>query len=198
MSLKNFIKENFVLAVGLTLPMLLILAFMVFSSLPQTLSDPPKYDMVFSSMEYSNNNSLPVTLNLVVKDGTLKAQYVKVNQPSYNGWRKLYLYEAKTQTVRELPFGFPEDMDQITGTREETVEATKNMRLDTRLQSPDGYELSYDGYSRSGLFNEVFWGGSYSREPRLRKGASSVRLATSDGRTYFYYGNIAFIGWVLP
>jgi hypothetical protein len=49
-------------------------------------------------------------------------------------------------------------MEQIEGTREETVEATKNLKLDTTLQSPDGYELAYDGYSHSGLLNDVFLG----------------------------------------
>ena len=37
----------------------------------------------------------------------------------------------------------------------------------------DGYELSHDNGSRSGLINEIFWGGSYSNEYRLRKGSSN-------------------------
>ena len=69
------------------------------------------------------------------------------------------------------------------------------MKLDTTLRSPDGYELSYDGYSHSGLLNEVFWGGGYSSEPRLKKGSSSVRLTTGDGRTAFSYNGVEFVGW---
>ena len=190
--------------VGLALPVLLIIGFMLASNLPQVLSNPPKYDLVFSTTDYPPNASnIPVSVRLVVKDGVLKAQYVRTgrapNYPynSYNSWKKLYVYEAKPQKVRQLTFGFPTDMDTIEGTKEETVEATKDMRLDTTLQSPDGYELSYDDYSHSGLLNEVFWGGGggYGREPRLKKGSSSVRLATSDGRTYFSYGSVEFVGW---
>jgi hypothetical protein len=197
---KSFIKDNFVLVVGLTLPVLLIVGFMVASNLPQGLSDPPKYDLVFSTTDYPPNaNNIPVSVRLVVKDGVLKAQYVRTamgpNNYSYNSWKKLYIYDAKSQKVRQLTFGFPVDMENITGTREETVDATKDMKLETTLQSPDGYELSYDGYSHSGLLNEMFWGGGYSHEPRLKKGGSSVRLATSDGSSPFYYGNIEFIGW---
>ena len=198
---KSFFKENFVLLVGLALPVLLIVGFMLASSLPQVLSDPPKYDFVFSTTDYPPNaNSIPVSVRLVVKDGVLKAQYARTgvtpgNYP-YNSWKKLYIYEAKPQKVRQLTFGFPTDMDKIEGTKEETVEATKDMRLDTTLQSPDGYELSYDGYSRSGLLNEVFWGGGrYSSEPRLKRGSSSVRLTTGDGRTYFSYSSVEFVGW---
>lgn len=196
----HFIKKNFALIMGLGLPVLLMAVFFIASTLPQTLSDPPKYDMVFSTQDYSSGTALPVGVNFMVKDSVLKAQYIKLPQPgSYNTWRKLYVYESKTQKVRELPFGLPADVDQITGTREDTVDATKDMKLDTTLESPDGYTLSYDGYSHSGLMNGLFWGGGgYSNESRLRKGSSSVKIASADGRTSFYYGQIQFIGWVKP
>jgi hypothetical protein len=196
---RRFFKENFVLIVGLTLPMLLIAGFLLASRIPQALANPPQYDFVFSTTEYPPNaNNIPVSVRLVVKDGVLNAQYVRTIVPPgtypYNVWKKLYVYEAKSQKVRQLTFGFPADMDKIEGSRNEIVEATKAMKLDTTLQSPDGYELSYDGYSHSGLLNEVFWGGGYSHEPRLRKGASGVRLTTGNGQTYF--NSIEFVGWV--
>jgi hypothetical protein len=202
MSGKNFFKENFVLIVGLTLPVLLMIGFMVASSLPQKMADPPKYDLVFSTTDYRNNSGgIPVTVQLVVKDGVLKAQYTRVVPPPAgyysNNWKKLYVYEAKTQKVRELPFGLPEDMDKIVGMREETVDATKDMKLDTTLTSPDGYELSSNRYGHHGLVNGIFWGwdGS-SNETRIRKGSSSVPLSTGDSRTSFYYGSVEFVGWV--
>ena len=112
---KRFFKENFVLVVGLALPVLLIVGFMLASSLPQVLSDPPKYDLVFATTEYPPNASnIPVSVRLVVKDGVLKAQYVRTSAPpggyAYNTWKKLYVYEAKPRAVRELAFGVPADM----------------------------------------------------------------------------------------
>lgn len=199
---QSFFKKNFVLIVGLSLPVLLIVGFMVATNLPQTLSDPPKYDFVFSTTDYPPNaNNIPVSVRLVVKDGVLKAQYVRTavtpGAYPYNSWKKLFIYDSKLGKVRQLTFGFPADMEQIEGTKEETVEATKDLKLDTTLQSPDGYELSYDGYSHSGLLNDVFWGGGgYSNEPRLKKGSSSVRLS-GDGRNSFLYGSVEFVGWAV-
>jgi hypothetical protein len=201
---RNFFKDNFVLVVGLALPVVLIIGFLIASNVPQVLSDPPQYDLVFSTTDYPPNaNNIPVSVRLVVKDGVLKAQYARTavapGSYPYNTWKKLYIYEANRQKVRQLTFGFPADIDAITGTKEETVDATKDMKFDTTLQSPDGYELSYDGYSRSGLLNEVFWGGGgYGREPRLKKGSSTVRLTTGDSNTYFSYGDLQFIGWAIP
>jgi hypothetical protein len=201
MTARRFFSENFVLIVGLPLPVLLMIGFMVFATLPQAVSDPPRYDLVFSTSDFNaGQGNLPVSVNFVVRDGKLHAQYVAYNPPgSYgNPWRKLYRYDAATQKVRQLSFGYPQDMNDITGTREEIVAATQDLTLDTTLEAPDGYQLSYEGYSRSGLFNDLFLGGGYSNEPRLRRGASSVGLATDDSNTAFYYGDVQFIGWVTP
>jgi len=197
----RFIKENFVLVVGLALPVLLMIAFMIFATLPQKLSDPPQFDLVFSTSDFNTApGNLPVSVNFVVRDGKLKAQYVAYDPPGSSGnhWRNLYLYEAGTAKVRQLTFGYPQDMENITGTREDEVEATQGLTLDTTLQAPDGYQLSYEGYSRSGLFNDLFWGGGYSNEPRLSKGSSSLRLALDDSNTHLYYGDVQFLGWVTP
>ena len=192
MSFKNFVRENLVLVTGITLPILLMFFFMLSTLIPQTLSDPPQYDLVFYTDDYSGRSSVPVNVNFTVKDGTLTAQYTANKKDVYHySWRKLYLFDAKTQTTRELPFPIPDVNNRDRWN--ETVEATKDLKLDTTLQAPDGYELSYEGYSRSGLINDLFWGGSGSREVRLRKGASSLRLGNHET---FYYYSVHFIGWV--
>ena len=200
MAFKEFVKANLVLVVGLALPIVLMAGFLVASGLPQRLADPPKYSLVFAVTDFSQGVSgIPVSVSFVVQDGVLKAQYIKLPpQPTgyvNNAWKKLYLYDAATQKVRELSFGFPPNMDAIEGTVVETVDATRPMRLDTTLQSPDGYELSRDNGSRSGLLNEIFWGGGYSNEYRLRKGSSSIRLPLAAGNVP--YGSVEFVGWVM-
>lgn len=199
MAFKEFVKANLVLVVGLTLPIVLMAGFLLASGLPERTADPPKYSLVFSVTDVSQGAAaIPVSVRLVVQDGVLKAQYTKLPpQPTgyvNNVWKKLYLYDAATQKVQELSFGFPPNMDAIEGTVVETVNATRTMRLNTTLQSPDGYELSHDNGSRSGLINEIFWGGSYSNEYRLRKGSSSVRLPLASGNVA--YASVEFVGWV--
>ena len=199
MAFKEFVKANLVLVVGLALPIVLMAGFLVAAGLPERLGDPPKYSLVFAMTDFSQGPSgIPVSVRLVVQDGVLKAQYTKLlPQPTgyvNNAWKKLYLYDAATQKVRELSFGFPSNMDAIEGTVVEVVDATRTMQLNTTLQSPDGYELSRDNASRSGLINEIFWGGSYSNEYRLRKGGSSIRLPLASAN--IPYGTIEFVGWV--
>ena len=199
MAFKEFVKANLVLVVGLALPIVLMAGFLVASGLPQRIADPPKYSLVFAVTDFSQGVSgIPVSVSFVVQDGVLKAQYIKLApQPTgyvNNAWKKLYLYDAATQKVRQLSFGFPPNMDAIEGTVVEVVDATRTMRLNTTLQSPDGYELSRDYGSRSGLINEIFWGGGYSNDYRLRKGNSSIRLPV--GSNTIPYGAVEFVGWV--
>ena len=197
---KNFFKDNFVLVVGLALPVVLMIGFMIAASVPKTLSNPPKYDVVFWASDYQYNKSLPVTVNLVVKDGTLKAQYTKVADPKYpnNSWVKLYRFSVKDQTVEELSFGYPDDMDSITGTREDTVEATKNLKLNTKQPSPDGFEFTYENYRHGGLVNEVLFGFGGSRgDLRLRNGPNSVIIKSPNNTTSFSSYNAQFLGWVV-
>ena len=199
-SIRDFVKANMVLLVGLTLPVLLVAGFLIASNLPQRLGEPPRYGLVFAVADFSPaSQGIPVSVRLVVRDGSLTAQYVRTAPvPSgyvSNPWKKLYLYDAATQRVRELPFGLPSDINAIEGTREEVVEATRGLKLATTLRAPDGYELTYGRGSRSGLLNDIFWGGGYSNEPRLQKGGSSYPLLNRQGA--YSYASAEFVGWVV-
>jgi hypothetical protein len=198
MPVAKFVKDNLVLVVGLTLPVLLMAGFLLASALPGRMADPPRHDLLFSTSEYPNP-PIPITVRLVVKDQVLTAQYTRLPVPAGgypNGtWKKLYRYQASSGTVRELSFGFPADMDSVTGTREEVVEAAKGLRLDTTRQAPDGYELAFGDRRGGGLLLEIF-GGSRDYEPRLRKGGRSVAIPPLDGQPPFGYNGIEFVGWV--
>lgn len=200
MSAGKFVRENAVLLAGILLPVILMLGFLFASAMPQSLADPPQYDLVFFVDDYSSTTAgnIPVTVKLVVKDGTLTAQYAPVTSATaYGTWKKIYRYEAATRTVREIPFGFPADATSITSLREEPVRGLENVRLDTRLQAPDGYELAADEYRGDGLIGELFWRGGSGR-PRLRNGAGSVALELASDTQPYGYDNLQFLGWVVP
>jgi hypothetical protein len=196
-SIREFVKANLVLMVGLALPIVLMAGFLVASALPQHVGEPPKYSLVFATTDFSpSSQGIPVSVRLVVRDGVLHAQYVRTPQPNMyasNAWKKLYLYDASSRRVRELSFGLPSDISAIDGSRDEIVDATRGLKLDTTLRAPDGYELAYGRSSRSGLLNEIFWGGGATPEPRLDHGNSSYPLPIAQGA----YFSPEFIGWVI-
>lgn len=190
----KFVKDNLVLVVGVTLPLLLMAGFLAVSALPGSLAEPPKFDLLFSSTEYPPM-PVPVGVRFMVKDGVLVAQYTKPpGQSNVGVWKKLFLYEAASRRVRPLALGFPADIAAIETTREEPVASAAGLRVDSTLQSPDGYELAFGDRRGGGLLLELF-GGSRGYEPRLRNGSRSMPLPPVAGEP-FLYGAVEFVGWV--
>jgi hypothetical protein len=66
--MKNFIKENLVLVIGLTLPLLIILLFFVATVIPKSMGTPSQYEMLFTTMKYDYQNKPDYLLDFSVKD----------------------------------------------------------------------------------------------------------------------------------
>jgi hypothetical protein len=196
---KSFVRDNLVLIVGLTLPVLMMAGFLAASTLSRSLTDPPKHDLVFAVSDYSLRPAAPVSVRLIVDRDLLKAQYTtlpaQVGGSASTEWKKLFIYDAPSRTVRELPFDVPGDAAAIQGTRVDVVDSTKALRLSPSRISPDGYELVYPDGSGGGLFTELFFARRSRYTPRLKKGGSSVPLVLSEVQAY--QGQPAeFVGWV--
>lgn len=196
MKIGKTVQNNILIIAGIGLPALVMIAFMVATLVPSPIGNPPKYNLVFAVQDYSSTNQSPLNVHFVVKDKTLYAQYTPNNRNQYYRWKKLYLYDAKTQKIKQLSFGFPANLDKIKGMKEAVVDATKDLKLDTTLEAPDGYQLMQRCYRHStGLFGELFLG-SRSNYPCLKKNGNGIPLMNNDGRRYYYPGQVQFIGWV--
>lgn len=196
MALKNFIKENFVLAVGITLPVLLIALFFVASVLPRSMATPPQYEMVFSTLPYNNyQNKRSYTVNFAVKDNVLKARVYKnkkENANSYNPNPKLWVYDGKTKNVREIPY----DFETVNDGEEVIVDGLKNAKIDSAKKAPDGYEFENAGHRSGSLATEMF-GGNYNTTARVIKGAVAFKIPLEKRNRYGIYGDMQFLGWII-
>lgn len=101
--MKSFIKENLVLVIGLTLPLLLIVLFFAAMVLPKSMGTPPQYEMLFTTVRYEYQNSPDYLLDFAVKNQqlTVKAQKNDNKDRNYN-IKRLMAYDGKTETVREI------------------------------------------------------------------------------------------------
>ena len=192
---KNFIKENLVLVIGMTLPVLLIVVFFAASVLPKMMGTPPQYDMLFSTSRYDHQTAQPFNIEFVVKDGVLKARVIKNDkaQQNYNR-RQLMVYNGRTDSIKEIDFD-TKNMVDAENRAEIVVEETKFMNIDTSNKAPDGYEFDGPTYRSGGLVTELFSGGYRNQGYRVKKGGAGYKLPNT-GRDYYY--DIQFIGWVVP
>ena len=197
--MKSFFRENPTIAFGLGLPLLLVVAFLLFSGIPSLLVDPPQYDVIYATDYYNNANGVQVA----VVNQKVQAVY----QGGVQGYQKprLWRYNPKTGAVKEIALILPPGLLPA-GQKLSPDEATKNtpieipdlagLTVDSSSIAPDGYEFSagprgYSGDVFTGLFNSS----RYRNEAVLTKKGRSIRLPNASNRSYSYYTH--FVGWVV-
>ena len=193
--MKSFIKENLVLVIGLTLPLLLIVLFFVATVIPKAMGTPPQYEMLFTTVRYDYQNTRDYFLDFAVKNQqlTVKVQKNENKDRNYNV-KKLMAYDGKTETVREIAIDVAKTAGASNGA-EVILEETKNMTIDTSSVSPDGYALDGPNYGGGGLMGGVFGGGYRNSGFRLKKGSVGYKIPNEQQN--YYYNQVQFIGWVI-
>lgn len=196
MALKKILKENLVLAMGIGLPVLLVILFFLTSVLPKSLAEPPQHDLLFSVLRYDYQTASPTNFDFVVRDGVLYARVGKTDSQNINRYhRRLVRYDAQTESVREIPYDLAGIADAPEGT-EILVEATGDLTIDPSSKAPDGYTFESASYSGGGLVSELFFGGYRNQGYRIVKGKAAYRIPSTFGDNY-YAGNVQFIGWAV-
>ena len=195
MTLKDFIKENFVLVVGLTLPVFLVVLFFVASILPRLMATPPQYEMLFTEVGYDNQSQSPYNVDFFIKGGILKAHVWKnAQQNAMVNKKKLMAYDGKTQSVREIPYDLSKTGDMPNQT-EIILDEFKNMKVDSSSKAPDGYEFESGGYGSEGMVMDLFGGAYRSQTARVTKDAAVFKI--HDNGNNYYANNIQFLGWII-
>lgn len=190
--MKNFIKENLVLIIGLTLPVLLIILFFAASVIPKSMGTPPQYEMLFTVQQYTNQSKPEFEIDFSVKNKQLVIKTQKIDDKNNNyNTKKLMAYNGKTETTREIAI----DAAKFADGAEVIVEETKNFIIDTSIVSPDGYVLEGRQYNNSGLVGGLFGGGNNNSGYRLKKG--SIGYKVPNQQPDYYYNQLQFIGWVI-
>jgi hypothetical protein len=193
--MKNFIKENLVLVIGLSLPILLIVIFFLATVVPKSFGTPPQYELLFTTLKYEYENSPVYLVHFKVVNHQLVAKVRKNDDKNRNyNSKKLMAYNAKTETVREITIDLAkaaeagDDNDVI-------LDETKDLKVDASVVSPDGYQLEGSNYGNSGLVGGLFGGGNRNSGYRIKKGAVAYKVETTQPN--YYYNDFKFVGWVV-
>ena len=192
--MKNWIKENLVLVIGLSLPILLIVIFFLATVLPKSFSTPPQYEMLFTTLKYEYENSPVYLVDFKVVNHQLMAAVKKNDDKARNyNSKKLMAYNPKTETVREITIDLAKAAEAKTN--EVLLAETKDLKIDASMVSPDGYQLDGARYSSNGLIGGLFGGGNLNSGYRLKKGAAAYKVQISQPD--YYYSDFKFVGWVV-
>ncbi|MBP7758967.1 MAG: hypothetical protein KA099_02550 [Alphaproteobacteria bacterium] len=191
--MKGFLKEHFVLIIGISLPLILSLVFFASANFRFETIPPPQYPVVFAQdFYYRNNPEYPYKL-AVNEEKTLELRYTPSSAENAANWQvpQIYLYDPKTKRVERI------DLPEITPGEKSTqpVAALKTRKVDTALTSPDGFTFRSEYRGSGNLMTEVF-GGGHSGRNRIVLSKDGVDFPIKVEAPY-YYGQGELIGWVV-
>jgi hypothetical protein len=195
MSLKNMVKQNLVLVMGMTLPLVLIVLFFIASVLPKSMGTPPQYEMLFTTTKYEGQPP-DYLYDIVIRDKQLMVK-VRKNDHKERGYQstRLMAFDGRTEMVREIPLDIG-NAGEVAGGEPVPLPSAQGWKIDTTSASPDGYVLDAPRYGGGNLLGGLFGVGYRDNEYRLKKGGIGYRIPTTQPG-YYYYGQMQFIGWVL-
>ena len=184
----KFLKENWVLCVGFSLPLLLTLLFFISTQITLSSIDPPRYSVVFyEDLNYARTND---PYRLVVKGHQLYFQYFPLTEENnYQKWTKprLFVYNPVTDTKQQIELPSVGDplikVDQL-------VQGLPPKKLTTLEQSPDGYIFDKQYRSDGNLMTYMFGGSRSYRDVLLINDSYSVKIPNVKRN------HARFVGWL--
>lgn len=188
----NWIKENLVLVAGVSLPVLLILFFMLAKVIPEKAVADPKHKAVIALQSYNSGYNF----SFKVKDGKLNVTYTAPKDVYDNGSReesKILIYDGATGEAESITLEIPENA--IAGKAVDIkLPRLDKLTLSNSETAPDGYMFQREGYRNSSFVAEIFSYNNRRTPHSLTKDGRIITIAPLKDR---YYGDVNFIGWVM-
>jgi hypothetical protein len=203
LSVKKFLRENFVLVAAFALPGAVAALFLVAMAIPRWTVALPQHDLVMSIERWDSTPS-EVFVTFVVRDGRLEADlrpFAKPANPAigpvYPQKWALLLFDHQAMEVRELPLDLPKSLAEGE-TRTVPIEALAGRRIVPGGDAPDGYKVSsLNTGSGGGIVGEVFgMNRRYRRGVAVAKSGRTVELELPAPHRETY-GTIQTIGWIV-
>jgi len=105
--MKKIIRENFVLAAGICLPLILVIIFWLATYVPTLFVDPPQYDFLYTTQNYIYNNpdDLAIKVDTVEDQVRIRAaaRWSDDDSNRYNN-PKIYRFYARTGQSIEISY----------------------------------------------------------------------------------------------
>ena len=198
--MKQFLRDNLAIVAAIALPLILVIAFAVSTSVVNRVVADPQYDFLIATNFYGGSNE---AFHFDVVQNSLKLSYsfpAKINGSYQNGnISRLWRVRVPAMTVEEISLvPPPRSQDDGDGKRVSiNIPGISDLRVISTQPAPDGYvfQESYDYYD-SNLMTEVFGGRrGGNRVSAITKDGRAVPLRNLGGSSYSYY-NTRFIGWI--
>lgn len=192
--MKQFLKENIALALGISLPLALMIFFFIAGKAATVSVDDPQFDAVFAVNYYDNYNDPNQPWKISINDEKLVIASRKdagAPAPQYYNKPQIYRFNHSTLRAELLDIDFDNIVDGKVS--DPDLDSLNAKKLSPNPESRDGYRFDY--YYRSsgaGLAGEIFGFGRYHGSAyALKKGPRAIPV---EGPQPYY--SAKFLAWV--
>jgi hypothetical protein len=187
----RFLRDNAFLVGAVSLPIAIVLLFLLLAAIPRWTVPPPGYDLLLRTTAYEN--PLPrVAVDFVVLNDRMHVTVREVSPNSYPPSSKLWVFDHRTLNVRQLSVDVPQLAVGETS-RTVPIGALAGRRVLAETKAPDGYELQDRSHRGGGLVGDLFGMGRYNRTVSLVNGGRVVKIPMPTQE----YQPPAFVGWLM-
>lgn len=194
--MKDFLRRNLVLVLGVSLPLLLIAALLLVHGISRMTATRPAYPVLYVVFDdYFGQHFYDFEIG---DAGRLEIGFTsKEENASTLGRRSdatMVLFDARVDTLDTFRLEAPEDAPDGQRIELAVPAALSALTFSDQRLAPDGYRLELSNYRGGGLLREIFGGGGRSRHNRLVKDGVSFAVPDVSGTATYHE---AFVGWVV-
>ena len=186
--------SNWTLIAGVSLPVIVLIGFLLYSYIARQTAEPPGYDAIFSMYINAGGEALQqANLSYSVEGDRIVVSASGRALPAVlRSTQALYRLDHETLTATRITFDEPE---QVTGSNQVIeVPELDGLRVTPEIVAPDGYRFR-SGYDRGpGIIGALF-------SPRRSGGVTIEKLGVvhrlNTPEKVEFSGYARFLGWVV-
>ena len=192
--MKGLFRNNPLLAVSISLPLLVLLLFAAATTLPRLYTDPPAHDLLLTVDQWDSARSLPFRIAINIEGDEVVARVAESPQYQQGYLPRIFRYNHATGSVLEITIPVPPQPDSLDTGDIVAIPQLEGVSVSPELKAPDGYE--FRGRSSSGgLMAELFGGSRRGGHLSLVKNGAVERIRLPESGNWYY--RTRFLGWVV-
>jgi hypothetical protein len=188
----RFVRQNAFLVAAVSLPVVVVVFFLLAAAIPRWTVPPPAYDLVLRGSSYDQPVQR-VSIEFDVRDGRVQATVRAVPANMYPSRATLFLFDHRTMKVSRVAVDVP-DMKEGDPPRTFVVPALEKLHVIATASAPDGYEVKLRHSGGAGIVGDLFGMGHYDRNLSLVNRGRVISVALPP--PYEYYSPVSTLGWV--
>jgi hypothetical protein len=188
----RFLRDNAFLVAAVALPLVVVVFFVLSTTIPRWTVPPPRYDLLVRTRSWDQTGPR-IAVDFMVQDGKLQAMVRPLPVNTGPMRSTLWLFDHQEMNAREVPIALPEKLADGEDSRTIVIDDFGGRRVLAQIKAPDGYEFQTRSGNSPGIVGDLFGMRRYTQTAGL---VNRGRLIPIDLPS-IQYEYPEFVGWLI-